>query len=231
MDQIPWPVYLGVVSVAIPLLAVVVLRRRPRGASAWILAWTVMLAAEEAVGMWLARRGMNNHWLRYVTLPVGGALVLWALSLWQTRTLARLTFRLAIPAYLAAWTLLVVVVENTRTFSTAAEPLVSVLGLGAAAFTLVARSLEDASGFARQDWFWTCGGLALYFGSVSMLGPLAALLGNDPALFARAYEVAAAAKVAAYLAIARGITCRVHPAPSGPSSSPPSFRSASSSSR
>jgi hypothetical protein len=222
--------YVGAASQVLPLLVVLALRRRPSGAGAWILGWTLLLVVQDAAALWLSSRGINNHWLRYPVLPVSGGLVLWALSLWQTHRQTRRALRVVIPISAAAAVMLIPLAEDMRTFSTVIEPLFGVLGLGAATFTLVARSLEDASGFARQDWFWTCAGLALYFGASSTLGPLAALLGNDLALLDRAYQVKSAADVIAFLAIARGITCRVPPTLSGASSSPPSFRSLSSSS-
>ena len=230
MLRVPWLLYLGAASVAIPPLAVLLLRRRPSGGAAWILAWSTLLTAEEAAGTWLASRDINNHWLGYVATPAAGALMLWALSLWQTRSAPRFAMRVAIPISLLVWTLVVTTVENPRTFSTVAQPLASVLGLAAAAYTLVARSLEETEGLTRQDWFWTCGGLALYFGSASMLGPLATLLGGNLALLARAYELKSVLDVMAHLAIARGITCRTQVRPSGVSFSPASSPSALSSS-
>lgn len=230
MPRVPWLIYLGALSIAIPPLAVLLLRRRPSGAAAWILAWSALLTAQEAAGTWLASRGINNHPLNYVAMPAAGGLVLWALSLWQTRRAPRRVMRIAVPIYLLVCALLVLLVENARTFSSVAQPLSGVVGLAAAAYTLVARSLEEADGLTRQDWFWTCGGLALYFGSASMLGPLATLLGGNLALLARAYELKSVVDVVAFLAIARGITCRTQARPSGVSSSPASSPSALSSS-
>lgn len=179
--------------------------------------------------MALALTGRNNHWLTYAALPAETALVLWALAEWQTRDVARLTLRLAIPLAITVWGVLVAAVENTSTFSTAAEPLLSVLGLAAAAWTLVDRSMNDAEGsLAGQSWFWTCAGLCLYFGSSSTIGPLAALLGGDRTLVARAYVLSWVINVVAFLSIARGVTCQVHRRQSGASSSPVSSPSASS---
>lgn len=226
---IPWPLYVGSASVALPLLAVLLTRSRPRGAAAWILAWSLLLTAQESVATVLARAERNNHWLTYVVLPAGTALVLWALSEWQTRDMARLTLRLAIPPAVAVWGVLVAAVENTSTFSTAAEPLLSVLGLAAAAWTLVDRSMNEAEGgLAGQSWFWTCAGLCLYFGGNSTIGPLAALLGGDRTLVARAYVLRSVINAVAFLSIARGVTCQVHRRQSGASSSPVSSPSASS---
>lgn len=160
--------------------------------------------------MALALTGRNNHWLTYTALPAGTALVLWALAEWQTHDVARLTLRLAIPLAITVWGVLVAAVENTSTFSTAAEPLLSVLGLAAAAWTLVDRSMNEAEGgLAGQSWFWTCAGLCLYFGSIGTLGPLATLLGGDQTLVDRAYVLKSMITIVAFLFIARGVTCQV----------------------
>jgi len=226
----PWLVYAGIAAGFLPLLAVLLFWRRPRGAAAWILGWAVVLIAEDALAVLLAELNRNNHWLNYVAMPTNSALVLWALSLWQAHPAPRRAMRIAIPIYLLVWTLVVATVENPRTFSTAAQPLAGLLGLAVAAYTLVARSLEETEGLTRQDWFWTCGGLTLYFGIMSTVGPLAALLGGNLALLARAYELKSVVDVVAFLAIARGITCRTQARPSGVSSSPASSPSALSSS-
>jgi hypothetical protein len=229
--SVPWLLYVGAGSAAIPPLAVLALRRRPRGAAAWILAWCLLLVGQEVAGFAAAVVYRNNLWVGYAVQPAGTALVVWALSAWQARDVARSTLRIALPLALGVWAVLVVAVENTSTFSTAAEPLLSVLTLAAAAWTLVTRSLDEAAdGLARQDWFWTCVGLCLYFASLSTLGPLAALLSGDIPLLARAYELKSVVDVVAFILIARGITCQVQPRPSGASSSPASFPSASSSS-
>ncbi|MDP3773487.1 MAG: hypothetical protein Q8Q85_04405 [Gemmatimonadales bacterium] len=226
---IPWPLYMSSAYPALPALATLLTRSRPRGAARWILAWSLLITLQEGVGIALALNGLNNHWLTYAALPAETALVLWALAEWQTRDVARLTLRLAIPLAITVWGVLLAAVENTSTFSTAAEPLLSVLGMAAAAWTLVDRSMNEAEGgLAGQSWFWTCAGLCLYFGGNSTIGPLAALLGGDRTLVARAYVLWSVINVVAFLSIARGVTCQVHHRQSGASSSPVSSPSASS---
>ena len=226
--HIPWLLLVGADAPTLPGLAALLTWSRPRGASAWILAWSLLLTVQEAGGVALAAAGRNNHWLGYVGLPAGSALMLWALGEWQTRDVARLTIRLAIPVAILVWIVLVLAVENTSTFSTAAEPLLSVLGLAAAAWTLVNRSMNEAdSGLAAQDWFWACAGLCLLFASESTLGPLASLLGGDVTLVARAYELQSVVSIVAFVSIAKGVTCQVRTRPSGASSSPVSSPSAS----
>ncbi|MBI4409089.1 MAG: hypothetical protein HY561_05245, partial [Gemmatimonadetes bacterium] len=63
---IPWLVHVGAAAGLIPPLAVLLLRRRPRGAAAWILAWVVLLIVEDALAAVLGALGLNNHWVNYL---------------------------------------------------------------------------------------------------------------------------------------------------------------------
>ena len=206
--KIPLLLYLGAVAEAAPLVAATAVRRRPRDGRAWVLAWCAVLVIVDGAQLWLARRGVSNLWLTYVVTPVGGALALWALSCWQSGQLPRLTLRLAIVPFLLAWAVLTLAFESTSAFSTAAEPMANLVGLGAAAYTLLARGYRSTGELLRQDWFWVSAGMALYFGASSTVGPLSALLvGSSPDLMARAYEVKSVLVIVAFLAIARGMTC------------------------
>ena len=205
----PFVAYLAIASQAAPLFAVVVWRRRATGPRAWVLAWCAFLLTMDIVTGWLGARGVHNLWLYYVLTPVSGALVLWALSLWQPWELARLTFRLAVVPLLLVWTVLTLAVEDTSAFSQAAEPMAKLVGLGAAAFTLLARSHSASGSLLRHDWFWVIAGMALYFGVSSALSPLSALLvGDNPHLLDLAYQLKAVLDITAFFLIARGMTCQ-----------------------
>ena len=222
MLQVPVLAYVGASSQLLPLLAAGIMRHGLRGPRAWVVAWCGVLLFSDLVQLILSRQDVNNLWVPYITTPMAGAAILWALSKWQDRQVPRLTLQAAIPLFLITWVLLVVLVEKPGTFSTAADPVYSLLGLGAAVYTLVSRSADEPEPLTRQDWFWICGGLSLYFGTASTLGPVAAfLLTEHPVLVIRAYEVKSATDVLAFLAIAKGITCQPsQPQASGVSSSP-----------
>ena len=202
------PLYAASVAEAIPLVAAGVARRGAAGGRGWVLAWCGLLTAANLTQGWLGARDVNNLWVSWVVNPVGGALVLWALSCWLTREVPRLTMRLMIVPFLVVWAVLALAFDRASTFSSAAEPLANLVCLGAAAYTLVARSRTSSADLLRQDWFWVTAGMVLYFGTLSTRSPLSALLvSNDPALLIRAYEVAAVLCVVALLAITRGVTC------------------------
>jgi hypothetical protein len=167
-----------------------------------------VLVAVDAASLWLASHDVRNLWLWYWLTPASGALVLWTCSFWQRGEVARLTFRLAIVPFLIVWSVLTLLVEDTSNFSRAAEPMNMLVGLGAAAFTLLARSRSASGSLLRHDWFWVSAGMALYFAASAALEPLGALLLSDrPDLVKNAYEVRAGLDVAAFLLIARGVIC------------------------
>jgi hypothetical protein len=208
----PILLYLAAISEAAPLVAASVARRPARGARAWVLVWSALLVTEGGVQAWLGMHRVHNLWLSYIFTPAAGATLLWALSCWQPSEVARLTMRLAILPFLVMWAVLALAFDNTSSFSRAAEPLAYLVGLLAAAFTLIARSRAATGDLLHQDWLWVSGGVAMYTGTYSMIGPLSALLvGGDPNLLNRAYQFGAALCIVAFLAIARGMACPATP--------------------
>ena len=206
--RVPLVVQLAVASQAVPLVAVAVARRSVRGARTWVLGWCLFLLAGDLVGRLPAQHGAPNLWLAYLFVPAGCVLALWALSFWQQGEVARLTFRIATVPFVLVWVVLTVALEDTSTFSRAAEPTAKLVTLGAATFTLVAGSLRARGDLLRADWFWVSAGMALYFGASSALGPLSAILvGTDLQLLDQAYQVKALVDIFAFLLIARGVTC------------------------
>ncbi len=206
--DVPLLVDLGAASQLAPLAAAAFVRRRPAGARAWVLAWCALLAATDALSLALGARHTSNLLVINLATPVGGALVLWALSLMQRGDVARLTYRLGIVPFLAVWAVLTWAFDEAQRFSSVADPMAALVALAAAAYTLLSRSVGHDGPLTRADWFWISAGLCLYFGAASALMPLSALLVREaPDLLSRAYEVKSLLEIAAFLAIARGVTC------------------------
>ena len=206
--KVPLVIQLSSVSPAAPIAAALLARRRPRGTRTWVLAWCAWLLLEEGLQRWMAMHHTHNLWLVYWLDPVASAAALWALSCWQGTDLARLTMRVAIVPLVAVLAALSLFFEDTSFFSRATVPLANLVQLTAAAYTLVSRSRMSAQDILTQDWFWVSAGMVLYFGTFSMIPPLSALLvGSDTALLVRAYEFQAVLTIAAFLAMARGMTC------------------------
>jgi len=204
----PLVLWLASFSPALPLAAAILGRRRPRGAVAWLLVWCAFMTVVSAVEVVSSRRGVNNHWLAYASLPVGVALLLWILSLWQRTQVAALTFRVAIPLLLLASLVLTVLEEDTASFSSVVQPMASLIALAALAWTLVSRAIGETEPLLQQDWLWICGGMAVYFGLLATLSPFARLvLHDEPVLVVRAYKVAGTVMILSAFAMARGVLC------------------------
>jgi hypothetical protein len=210
--RIPLVFNLQALSLAAPLVAAAAARGPVPKERGWVLAWSALLLVEGGFDFWFAVHGIHNIWLSYIFSPAAHVLVLWTLSCWQVTDVARLTMRVAIVPLLAVWLLLILAFEDTSSFSRAADSLGYLVGLSAAAYTLIARSRASTGDVLREDWLWVSAGMALYLGTYSMVGPFSALLvRNDPVLLFRAYEFQAVLSIVAFLAIARGMTCPAAP--------------------
>lgn len=175
-----------------------------------MLVWTAVQLLESLAQLLLGLHDVHNLWLVYVLAPVDCGVLLWALSLWQTNEVSRLAFRVAIPASVVAFYVLAATLDATSRFSRAALPMVQLVALAAAAYTLVSRSRIARGDLVWEDWFWVCAGMTLLFALDAMIGPLSRiLLADDPALFRRAYEFHAALEILGFVAIAWGILCPV----------------------
>jgi len=188
-------------------LVVAAMRGQLRGARAWFFAWCAVNLLETGTMIGLNLADVHNLWVPYVFQPAEGALALWAFSCWQVSAGARRAMRLAIPPFLLVVLVLSASLESVASFSRWMQPLTALVGLVAAASTLVARSRTSTSDVLRQDWFWVSAGMALYLGTFSMIGPLSALLAGNIPLLLGALKVHAALTILAFLAIAWGLWC------------------------
>lgn len=189
-----------------PVVVALRARRRLTGARAWVVAWAAVATAMDFVIYWTTFHHEQNLWLAYVDLAVLIAMALWAFSLWQATEMARLTMRLTLVGFTAAYLILTVAFDNTSSFSRAAQPMGSLVGLGASAYTLVALSLRSHGSLVRQDWFWVSAGFALYFGAICAVSPLSLLLFRvEPRLVELAFDVRNGLILLAMVAVARGI--------------------------
>ena len=228
---IPWTATVAAASQALPPLAALRHGRRLPAARGWIVAWGLLLLASDAIQFAYAVQGRHNLWLRYLVGPFEAGTVLWALALWHADSVARLGLRYAVLVFGLTWILLVGFVERITTFGLVTGPLLSLVVLGATLVTLLHRIRVQEDGLLREDWFWICTGLALWYGSAAALEPLSRLLvESQPAVVYSAYRVKAVVDIVASLAIARGMLCPIPP-PSGGPSSPASSPSSSSSPR
>lgn len=204
--DVPLILYFSMWSQTLPLAAGLLAWRRLDSARVWIMFWCAFYLVVNVGARYVGSRGLNNHFMTYLALPIQGTIVLWALSLWQTRPMARLTLRLLIPAFVIAVVVITLTRENTLNFSRIAEPVYSILALGAAITTLLMRSNEEEAPLLRQDWLWICLGLILHFGALAVLTPLAhAYIDTNRDLVMKAYIVRAWINTTAFAMIAVGV--------------------------
>lgn len=180
--------------------------------------------------MALATRGINNMWVGYAFQPLIGAAALWALAHWQPTHTSRSALRYAVPLFVAVNVVLILAIEDRRTFSLVAGPFHYMVLLLAALWTFLRLNLASEEEVWRQDWFWITGGLMLFAAASTAIGPLAwYFLEPRVELLHAMFNVRAAAHVAALAAITWGILWQKRQTFSGGSSSPLSSPSSSSS--
>lgn len=223
---IPPLIYLSSASQAAPALAAMRHGRALPTARRWIVAWGLAGLAFDAMGLYYALHGRNNHWLAYISAPSQTVLALLALSCWHPANGARRALRVAAAAFVVAVLLLVVFVEDTATFSLIRRPIESLLIVTASLGTLLLLIRQEQGNLLQRAWFWICTGLALRYGAAVALDPLARLLiGDSQPVVLSALKVKAVVDLTAYLLIARGVWCPILPQPSSGPSSPVSLPS------
>jgi hypothetical protein len=226
-----WIFYAAWIAQLLPPLAALRYRGRLPTARRWIAIWTLMLFVWDGASLLMAQGAQRNLWLWYVVAPLADCVMLWTLSLWQQHPVARLTYRSAIPIFVAVWIGLVVGIERTDAFSLFAFPFEGVVLLVASLYTLVSRALNEEQGVTARDWFWISLGLSLYYASGAALQPFARMLSEHRELVTLAYQTKAWADLTASILIARGMLCPLPPVHSGGFSSLRRSRLGSSSSR
>ena len=208
----PWWLYVGSLSQFAPLATGLAPGRRQRGPRAWVLVWVGLYIATDVISWVLGRQGINNHWVSYVSTPLEAVAILWALSLWQRQAVARTAIRNSIPLVLLAL-LATIAFEDRNNFSRYTEPVLSMVVLLVALYTLATRSMETTDPLQRQDWFWICIAVAVVYGSIAALTPLAyAFVNTNRELVGHLYQIKTVVHVAAMTGLTIGLLCPTPPA-------------------
>jgi hypothetical protein len=229
---IPWIMYAGAASEALPPLAGLKYGRALPLARRWIVAWSLILVATSSLMLIFAMQRRNNHWVTLVSNPFRVAAILMALSYWHSDAIPRLVLRYAIIPFVIIWCLLVFTVESFDQFNLVAAPFRSLLLLSASLGTLLILIRHEEGNLLRNDWFWICGGLSLSYGTDVALEPVSRrLVGNHAAMVVSAYQIKMLIDIVVSLIIARGMLCPIPPRSSGGPSLPVSSPSRSSFSR
>ena len=223
MRGVPPLSFFAIGAQALPPLAWMARRPRSRSrAHALIAAAAGLSLASDLIARAVMLRGHHNLWVWNVIGPPFAALMLLALAEWQRTDVERLALRLAAPATALAWVLLLVTVEDPQGFGRYSGPMHALVLLAAAVWTWLRRAPTVEGSILRADWFWACGGIALYGASTAAIEPVAGLLVHERLdLVRRAYGLRALAHGVAFLLLAGSILCPTPAKRSGPSSSPP----------
>ncbi|MEO6067001.1 MAG: hypothetical protein ABIQ41_03330, partial [Gemmatimonadales bacterium] len=160
--KIPWIISTAAWVQALPAVAVIVRRNLSRPVL-WIAAGALVTVVGDLISLVVARETGNNHWVTYTVTPLTGGAYLLGLAEWQPSYLERLTLRLSVLPFAAAYLALVFFVEDMTTFSEFSGPFFALVILGAALWTLLRRAFQPSiNSITRADWFWVAFGLALY---------------------------------------------------------------------
>lgn len=209
MRLVDWiPTGLATTSQLLPFLAVVPAWRRATEPRRWIAIWCLFFFVSDLLQLAISRLSGNNLWYFTYAEPVEDVLLLWALSHWQVKQLARIAIRVSIPLVVVAYVLLIFATGEQSTYKTISHPFRALVFLLWTAYTLLSNLEHRPEGVWGRDWLWTSLGVMLYFGLFAAIDPIVAAM--DPAdvgamLFV--YNARAIGDVIAFVLIWRGMRC------------------------
>jgi hypothetical protein len=211
---IPLIMFGHAVSQAAPIVAAIAVRGRHKPVPYRpIVIWCLALLATDAIDLAVAARYGNNLWTSYVAIPVEVGMALWILSTWQPSEFLRLAYNLAIPVMGTLVVSLLVLTDPSVTFYRWIAPFLGLLALSASLHTLVLRTLISRAPLVRQDWFWICLGMALFWlGDVSVPVFADTFLVTHVDWVRWAYISRAYTDIVAFLLMSWGIVCQRVPA-------------------
>lgn len=174
----------------------------------WIALWCLVFFLSDGLQALLALAYGTNLWVFIYVEPVEDALLLWALSYWQTRPVTRMALRIAIPLVIASYVLIAIVAGELESYKTFSGPFRSLMIMIWTAFTLITNIARAPERVWTRDWLWTCLGVLLYFGMFVVTEPVIAAMPRDQveSMF-RVYNVRAMGDIVAFILIWRGMRC------------------------
>lgn len=208
--QAPLIIYTELWAQFLPLVALLTRRNWSRPVL-WVGGAFALSVASDFVARQVGQATGNNHWVNILSGAVTGTLLLVAVGEWQTTYLERLTVRISIIPFLVAYAALVLWVDDITGFSQYAYPFYMLVILGAAAWTLLRRALQEtATPILRADWFWVLGGLVLNSATTAISTPIAAVMMSQHRLdlFSRVWTLRAGFDVLSLLVITIGMLQR-----------------------
>lgn len=199
-------VYGAVYAQIIPAMALLAGRNRSR--PALIVTGTFLLSlGTDVFSRYVGHRTGNNLWVSLLSGALVTSLLLIAYAEWQTTSLERLAFRIAVVPCLLLYGALVYYFDGITTFPRFSYPFGILVVLGGALWTLLRRSYATTTVLAvRTDWFLMLLGLALNAATTLISSPVAAVLMADQRvdLLVRFWEIRGAFVILAIVLVALG---------------------------
>ena len=201
----------------LPVYAVARLGSRATPARRWVAAWCVAFFASDIFQIFISsQQRRENLWFFTIANPIEDALLLYALSFWQTRPLHRIAFRVAIPLVILIYLGIGFAAGELATFKTFSGPFRTLVILSAALFTLLSRAAAEPEGVWQKDWMWATLGMALFYGISVAADPIvAAIYPRSVRLAQLVYGVKAIGDTFAYVLVWKGMRCPIQPTYSG----------------
>ncbi len=193
-----------------PLLAGLFARGRSNCGRRWMVAWGAFSVIEGVIQMALESRGASKLLMSLWLPPVDGTLTLLALACWQDRPNFRAIYRwTAATTLLLQWSV-IALWSGSQGIQILGAPLYGVLGVAAALFTFVDRSLRTDEPLMRLDWFWVSGCLTFYSAVWSVMPPLLRWArDNAPTIYADGRNLFMAFAIIAPAVVTVGLLCPV----------------------
>lgn len=200
----------------LPSIAVFLAWSRTTDARKAIAMWCLAFFVSDLVQLQVTLMYGENWWIFIYIEPFEDALLLWALSYWQTRPLTRITLRIATPLFIASYVTLAIAAGEQDTFKTFSGPFRALIIMGWTAFTLITNLARSPERPWSRDWLWTTLGILLYFGLLVATDPIVAAMPRDQIEnMKRVYDVRAIGDVFAFILMWRGMRCPLPNSSSG----------------
>ena len=160
------PAYLYAISAsqALPAVAVMSIRgRRPPAPYRLLALLSLFFVLSDVIGIIVSMLVGTNAAVPYFTLPIEAATTLWLLSYWQVSGRMQHALRLLTSLVLVISALLILFADPVRNFVRWIGPSISLATLVLVLETGISRAYATIARLDEQDWFWICGGLALFW--------------------------------------------------------------------
>ncbi|MEO7963176.1 MAG: hypothetical protein ABIT38_04615, partial [Gemmatimonadaceae bacterium] len=144
----------------LPVVAVAPQWKKVEPVRRWIAVWGMVFFLSDILQLAASGLHTNNLWIYIFTNPVEDGIVLFALSFWQARPVARIAYRVAIPLFIFTYLSIAFGVGDPANFQAVAGPFRAFVVLSATLFTLISRVAQSPEDVGSRDWFWATVGIA-----------------------------------------------------------------------